>query len=259
MTPSDTQVRPSGISHSYDQGIAIQCGLVAAILYNHICFWIRHNIIEEVEPINGKTWMWQSIPQMNKYLPELSPQQIKDGLQSLVKNNLISKDCFNKDKFDKKSWYALRDESVLNLTNSKNLFDEAHRPDRQGPQTRCTNIHKDKKILDISDDTQSQKLQKIFTSAGLSKEHLAQNKGQVIMTLEQWARLREEFGDKRLCQVATALSEEIAINPKKYKDHYLTIRKWIRYQDDKKPKDKPDFRAFEGNYTMVREVPTERY
>lgn len=219
-------ITPSGISHSYDQGIAIGCkSVIAAIVYNHICFWIKHNIIEGHEPINGRNWMWQSIPKIRGYLPEFSEPQIRDALQILVQKKLIVKDSFNKDKFDRKSWYALPDESILNIENSKNLFDKTCRSDREVPQVSSTNYIEDKKVLDITDVATPSK-EKIFVSPDLEPEDA--KKGTIKMPQAKWDAFVAEHGEARVKRCARELSNYIVSKSHTYKKHYLALATFIK-------------------------------
>lgn len=125
----------SGFNHSFDTGIAMKCGVEAAILYNNLCYWITHNKINEVNLINGRTWTYDSMEKMNQYVPYLSIKQIRNGLESLLNAGIILRDNFNKNKMDRRFWYALVDESVLNISN--NSYDYAKKANAFAETEKC--------------------------------------------------------------------------------------------------------------------------
>ncbi len=104
------EVKPSGFNHSFDVGVSVKCGIEAACLYNHLCYWLNHNKIRGMNQHEGRTWTYDSVEKMSEYLPYLSVGQIKRAIAKLVDAKLIIKGNFNKDKFDRTNWYALNDE-----------------------------------------------------------------------------------------------------------------------------------------------------
>lgn len=137
MPDSDSQVNnqsiASGFNHSFDVGIAMTCGVEAAIVYNNLVFWIIHNFIEGKNLHKGTTWTYNTPEKMQIYIPYLTPRQIKYGLDKLYKAGVIRKDNFNKDKFDKTNWYALKDDSILE--KSKKVYETSDFVNR-APKTK---------------------------------------------------------------------------------------------------------------------------
>jgi len=121
-------VTPSGFNHSFDVGIAQACGLEAACVYNHLCYWLTHNKIRGTNFHKGKTWTYDTHENMTLFIPYLNARQIKYALQKLFDAKVIIKDNFNTDKFDKTTWYALVDENVLKISN--NVYEETNLSDR---------------------------------------------------------------------------------------------------------------------------------
>lgn len=103
----------SGHTHSFDTGIAIRFGINSAAVYNHLCYWIRHNRIQGKNIREEKCWTYQTIEDMQKYLPYLSYKQIRDSLDRLVDADLVIKGNFNSTKMDRKSWYSTTSDSYL--------------------------------------------------------------------------------------------------------------------------------------------------
>lgn len=110
----------SGHSHSMDVGLAVKFGMAAAHLYNHFFYWIKHNRIQKTNFIEGKTWTYQTVEEMSKYIPYLSIKQIRMAIDILLENGLIIKGKFNKSKMDHTTWYALPNESDVIPEVTKN-------------------------------------------------------------------------------------------------------------------------------------------
>lgn len=128
-------IKPSGFNHSFDVGIAKECGIEAACIFNHLCHWILHNRIKGSNYHEGRTWTYDNQEKMAQYLPYLNVRQIKYALQKLYDAKLIIKGNFNKDRFDKTNWYALNDESILG--NSKKVYDSTKLSYRQKKDEFC--------------------------------------------------------------------------------------------------------------------------
>jgi len=238
---------PSGISHSYDQGIAIGCkSIVAAVLYTNICLWIKHNILSNHEQIDGHTWTFQSIPYMMEFFPEFSEKNIRDGLDALTKNKLLIKAQYSKNKFDRTNWYALPDESILKLERfSKKLFDTPQGADAEAPGGGCNkNVGTRIDISSKEEDICNPPLKKTFFSPDLSAEDRAKDKGKLIIPLEKWQDYIDQYGEAAVKKAARELSNKNAENPRKYKATYLTlltfIKKPIEWAEEKKSKEAKD-------------------
>lgn len=132
-------------SHGINIGVATQTkSMAAAVLLNHIIFWLKHNKTKNVNQFDGRTWMYQSAPEMANYFPYLSEQQIKDGLSLLVKNGYLIKGNYSNNKFDRTNWYAACREDWIEIKKmfaigSTDPMHSVHRPDGQSLQTRCYN------------------------------------------------------------------------------------------------------------------------
>jgi len=103
----------SGYSHSFDTGIAQELGLNAAIIYNHIVYWIRINSKKKnTEMIEGRYWMYETMQEMANFFGYLKIDEIKKAIGKLLGAGLLIKGNFNKSHFDKTSWYAIAREDI---------------------------------------------------------------------------------------------------------------------------------------------------
>ncbi len=264
---------PSGISHSYDQGIAVGCkSVIAAILYTNICLWIKHNLLSGHNIIDGKAWTYQSISYITEYFPEFSEKQIRDGLDILVAKNLLIKANHSKNKFDRTCWYGLPDESVLRLERfSKKLFDTPQRANADVLQGKCNKHVGTIYISSLSEDIEPpakaetisiSEEEKIFILSDPDGTPVKQ--GTFKMSLVKWDHLVQKYGSFQVEKSATALGRYMAKTGKKYKNHYIVLEDFItsdleKVKTEKFKSAKRDFRYFPGNYTMERPPETETY
>lgn len=113
----------SGFNLSFDQGIAEKLGLDAAIVFNHIIYWLKINASkQDVEKIEDKYWMYETQQQMADFFGFYSEDQISKAVKKLIESGLIIKKCLSKNPFDRKSWYTVRDQSLIkkSLRNPEN-------------------------------------------------------------------------------------------------------------------------------------------
>lgn len=98
----------SGFSHSFDTGIALELGLNAAIVYNHIYYWVERNSkTKDAEMIDGRYWMYESQKEMADFLGYLSEDEIQRAIKKLLDAGLIVKGNFNKNVFNRTNWYSI--------------------------------------------------------------------------------------------------------------------------------------------------------
>lgn len=113
----------SGFTFSFDQGIAENLGIEAAIVYNHIIYWLKINSGKpNAEMIEEKYWMYETIKQMADFFGFLSEDQISRAIKKLVDARLIIRKPLNKNPFDRTSWYTIPNQQLLkkSLRNTEN-------------------------------------------------------------------------------------------------------------------------------------------
>lgn len=118
----------SGHGHNFDVGIAYHLGLNAAVVFNHIVYWIRFNALKhENSYIDGKYWMYETQEAISNSLGYLTLEQVKKAVVDLVDHGLLIKGNYNKNKFDRTAWYTVHNQEIitLGLRNSKNSFESA--------------------------------------------------------------------------------------------------------------------------------------
>lgn len=136
----DKLINPSGHSHSFDTGIAAQLGVNAAIVFNHIVYWLRINKKKNQNFHDGKTWMYETISQISDFLGYLSEKQVRTAIKYLVDAKVLLEGFYNKNKFDRTTWYCLKDESIIQ--DSKSNYEKTWRAEEETPRS----LHKDTQV-----------------------------------------------------------------------------------------------------------------
>lgn len=95
----------------YSTDVAIKVGVIPAIIYTHICYWVEKNKANDRNYVDGKYWTYNSASGFTKYFPEFTEKQIKYALSKLISANLIEKGRHNKCGYDKTNWYTVKDSS----------------------------------------------------------------------------------------------------------------------------------------------------
>ena len=93
---------------------AIRFGHREAVILFHFMFWIDFNRKKKQHYYDGRYWTYSSITTLKaSYFPFWSTGQIRRGIRSLLKENVIIKANYNRMKYDRTTWYALKDEKHL--------------------------------------------------------------------------------------------------------------------------------------------------
>jgi hypothetical protein len=103
----------SGQSHSFDTGIAKILGLNAAVVFNHILYWLKINSSKEKNMRDGKVWMYETQKEMADFLEYMTLEEVKKSIVKLLDAGLLIKANYNSNPFDKTSWYTTSDQSIF--------------------------------------------------------------------------------------------------------------------------------------------------
>lgn len=136
----------SGHAIACDSGIAKHFGHNAAHVLNHIIFWLKHNYCKDINFIEEKTWMFESQEDIANFL-EMSPDEVNRAIKSLEKAGILIRGNFNKNKFDRTSWYTLYDQEKIRIKKSNSMSRKCGMEDaqmRNGRRDSATSLYKDK-------------------------------------------------------------------------------------------------------------------
>lgn len=115
----------SGFTLAFDHGIAKECGVNAAIVLNHIIYWLKYNekhLCKNPEcEQDGKIWMYETQKEMAEFFEFFSEKEVRDYLKILVDKGLLVKGNFNKNHFEKKNWYSLPDDVFQKVFSKRQI------------------------------------------------------------------------------------------------------------------------------------------
>lgn len=92
--------------HGYDPEVAIDVGVVAAVLYKNIQYWCEKNRANEVHLHDGHYWTYNSVKAYKELFPEFTEQQVRNALKKLSEKEYIKIGNYNKDGRDRTRWFA---------------------------------------------------------------------------------------------------------------------------------------------------------
>jgi hypothetical protein len=120
-------------THYFDEDMARELGINAAVMLSEVRQWIRKNKIEKRNEIDGKTWTFNSVEKWKILLPFFSSQQIRDALSKLREAGILVVSNHNEKAYDRTLWYAFADENKW--IGSTEQMDSVHGTDQLGLQT----------------------------------------------------------------------------------------------------------------------------
>lgn len=118
--------------HSFDTKIAEECGIPAAILFNHLSYWIIKNQENQKHYHDGAYWTYSSVKALCGMFDYMSRDRIIGGLNALEKHGYIITGNFNEDAKDRTKWYAITEKGYLQLGKSVEPLTE---------NPKCNNIY----------------------------------------------------------------------------------------------------------------------
>ena len=95
--------------HCYDSEVAKVVGIPAAAIFHNSAYWIFHNETNGTNLQQGEHWTYNSAAAFSEQFPELTQDQVRRALEKLRDAGFIKVGNFNKNRFDRTSWYAIGD------------------------------------------------------------------------------------------------------------------------------------------------------
>ena len=107
---------------SFHKGVARQCGLNAAIVFNHIVYWLDMNASNKEAQRDGKVWMYETQEKMSEFFEFLSVREIQNALKILIEEGLIIREHFNNNHFVRTNWYTVYDQELIRNSTIKKVY-----------------------------------------------------------------------------------------------------------------------------------------
>lgn len=97
------------MNHSFDVELATLYGIEEAIIIENLAFWIKKNIANKKNFIEGEYWTYNSAKAFNELFPYMNSRKISRVLEKLESKKIIKSGNFNKAKYDRTKWYCIID------------------------------------------------------------------------------------------------------------------------------------------------------
>lgn len=138
------------MEHHFNVEIACKVGVQAAVLLNHIAFWVAHNMANGTNFYEGRYWTFNSKKAFAELFPYMTERQVQYALDKLKAEEYILTGNFNKLNLDKTLWYTLTDKAIeqnclIEQTKLSNRLNKIVEPIPDNKTTNNIYIDKPKK------------------------------------------------------------------------------------------------------------------
>jgi len=177
------------MQHNFDIQEAINYGLNEAIFLSNMKFWIAKNIANEKNyfPVCSEKypdmqneyryWTYNTVQAYTKLFPYWTDKQVRNIIDSLLKQSIIIKGYYHENKCNRTSWYAFKKELQMP--------EKANGNDKKDKCIYTDNKHTDRKQTDKKENTQS----KNFANSPSSFEVVSFADNNIQMQKEQHDQL----------------------------------------------------------------------
>ena len=203
-------------THSVDVELAKKVGFDEANVLGFVAYWVRNNRDNGKNFYDGKYWTYNSAEALTNQFPYWTRRQISGIIEKLEKIGAIVKGNYNKNKFDRTSWYTLTDDFMYLIAS------ENEKTNKEMDETK-TEIYKDK--FKPIPKTNSNAVNSTplppkpslpdFLDPNLWEQYLAYKKERkeklskqgIEMKFQQWAKWAEDGIDVNTC-IREAMANE---------------------------------------------------
>ncbi len=98
------------IEHNFNVEVARRYGVPEAIFIHNLYFWIDKNQCNGRHFYEGRSWTYNSLSALERLFPYFTRKQIRTIIDHCVGAGVVIKGNFNKEGYDKTTWFALTDE-----------------------------------------------------------------------------------------------------------------------------------------------------
>ena len=95
------------MNHSFDNDIAKEVGLEAAIIFQNIQFWVSRNMANQENIRDGHAWIYNSRSAWCELMPYMGEKQIRNALEKLIESGFVVRDTFSFGPMNRTYWYRL--------------------------------------------------------------------------------------------------------------------------------------------------------
>lgn len=137
------------MNHNFDVEIAVKYGVLEAILFENIAYWVDKNRANAMHFHDGLYWTYNSSKAFSEIFPYASSRTISRALHHLSDEGLIVTGNYNASSYDRTTWYAVTEKG--NAVRQNGAF---HLPNCQMEVSEMSNgsVENGEPIPDINTD-----------------------------------------------------------------------------------------------------------
>lgn len=135
--------------HVLQSEVAVEVGINAAILLQHLHFWCEKNRANKTNFHDGYYWTFNSVKAYEEMFPYMTKNKINIALSKLELDGYIVSGNYNVSAYDRTKWYALTEKGYALIENRKSICQKSEM-DLQ--KTRNQFAENQKPIPDINTD-----------------------------------------------------------------------------------------------------------
>lgn len=112
--------------HIIHDEVAMACGVNAAMILEHLKFWIEKNKANNKHFHNGMWWTYESTEAFRIQFPFFTSNQIRSAIDKLVSAGYIIKGNFNQSHYNRTLWYAITESGYALFPTIQNTANPCH-------------------------------------------------------------------------------------------------------------------------------------
>lgn len=172
--------------HFFDSEIAEEYGVNAAVILQHIAFWIKTNEANERNCHDGYYWTYNSLKAFQRLFPYMSERQINTALKKLIAEGIIITGNYNEIRYDRTLWYALSKKGKSILHFDKMDYTKMS----NGNIKNVTPIPDNKPNINTDNKTDNKKNKGNKTEIDALLENYTQN-DEIITAMQEFLKMRK--------------------------------------------------------------------
>lgn len=116
------------MKHYFDVEVAKEVGVNAAIIYENISYWVKHNAKNGKNLKDGLFWTYATQKDIAAQFDYLSVKQVRTALEKLEACGYIKTGSFNRHGYDRTTWYTITEKC-------KSHEGQTHLPEKANAET----------------------------------------------------------------------------------------------------------------------------
>lgn len=140
-------------NHTFNILLAEKAGINAAVIYQHLSYWIDRNLAEQRVDEDGRAWVSCTVNGLNKTFPYLTERQISIAITRLTELGFLKKSYKSKNKFHRELSYSFGENRIITeFTSASNGYNT----DVESDFTSASNeISRQRKMLLMNSNNKS--------------------------------------------------------------------------------------------------------